>query len=108
MSTGKAAKLIGVSVKTLQRWEREGRLIPVARTDSNRRLYTETQIREFIGLRLATGTALPVASPASNGGAVAERESLLQPGKLRLSETTAVIKTRRGRKRTVRTFCAHS
>ena len=53
ISTGKAAKLPGVSVKTLQRWEREGRLIPVARTDSNRRLYTETQIREFIGLRQA-------------------------------------------------------
>jgi excisionase family DNA binding protein len=41
MSTGKAAKLLGVSVKTLQRWEREGRLISVARTDSNGRLYTE-------------------------------------------------------------------
>ncbi|WP_420826326.1 MerR family DNA-binding transcriptional regulator, partial [Rhabdochromatium marinum] len=39
MSTGKAAKLLGVTVKTVQRWEREGRLIPVARTDSNRRLY---------------------------------------------------------------------
>ena len=44
---------MGVSVKTLQRWEREGRLIPIARTHSNRRLYTETQIREFIGLRQA-------------------------------------------------------
>lgn len=53
MSTGRAAKLLGVSVKTLQRWEREGRLIPVSRTDSNRRLYTEAQIREFIGLRNA-------------------------------------------------------
>ena len=53
MSTGKAAKRLGVSVKTLQRWEREGRLIPVARTDSNRRLYTETQLREFIGWRQA-------------------------------------------------------
>ncbi len=51
MSTGKAAKLLGVTVKTLQRWEREGRWIPVARTDSNRRLYTEAQIREFIGMR---------------------------------------------------------
>ena len=50
MSTGKAAQLLGVSVKTLQRWEREGRLIPAARTDSNRRLYTESQLREFIGL----------------------------------------------------------
>ena len=55
MSTGKAAKLLGVSVKTLQRWEREGRLIPVARTDSNRRLYSEAQIREFQGLRLSGG-----------------------------------------------------
>ena len=53
ISTGKAAKLLGVSVKTLQRWEREGRLIPVARTDSNRRLSPETQIREVIGLRQA-------------------------------------------------------
>jgi len=53
MSTGKAAKLLGVSVKTLQRWER---VIPVARTDSNRRLYTETQIREFIGLRQTNHT----------------------------------------------------
>ena len=45
--------MLGVTVKTLQRWEREGRLIPVARTDSNRRLYTELQLREFIGLRNA-------------------------------------------------------
>ena len=50
MSTGNAAKLLGVTVKTLQRWDREGRLSPVARTDSNRRLYTESQLREFIGI----------------------------------------------------------
>jgi len=51
ISIGKAAKLLGVTVKTLQRREREGWLIPVARTGSNRRLYIESQIREFIGLR---------------------------------------------------------
>ncbi len=50
ISTGKAAKLLGVSVKTLQRWEREGRLIPIARTDTNRRVYTESQIKTFLGL----------------------------------------------------------
>ena len=55
ISTGKAAKLLGVTVKTLQRWEREGRLIPVARTDSNRRLYTKSQIYNFIGLKQAGG-----------------------------------------------------
>ncbi len=51
MSTGRAAKLLGVTVKTLQRWEREGRLIPAARTDSNRRCYTEAQIRAFLGIQ---------------------------------------------------------
>lgn len=50
ISTGKAAKLLGISVKTIQRWEREGRLIPIARTDTNRRLYTVSQIEEFLGL----------------------------------------------------------
>ncbi len=53
MNIRRAAKLLGGPVKTLQRWEREGRLIPVARTGSNRRLYTKTQLREFIGLRQA-------------------------------------------------------
>ena len=43
----KAAKLIGVTVKTLQRWEREAKLVPVSRTSSNRRRYTEEQIRGF-------------------------------------------------------------
>jgi putative resolvase len=41
----------GVTVKTLQRWEREKRLIPIARTKINRRLYTTAQIRAFIGLK---------------------------------------------------------
>ena len=45
-SVGKAASIIGVHVKTLQRWEREGRLVP-KRTSTNRRIYAESQIREF-------------------------------------------------------------
>jgi hypothetical protein len=53
MRTGKATTLLGVSVTTLQHWEREERLIPVARTDSNRRLSLETQIRECIRVRQA-------------------------------------------------------
>ena len=52
ISAGKAAQLLGISVKTIQRWEREGRLVPIARTDSNRRLYTISQIKEFLGLRI--------------------------------------------------------
>ena len=49
MSTGKAARLLGVTVKTVQRWEREGRLVPAGRTESNRRKYTESQLRAYLG-----------------------------------------------------------
>jgi putative resolvase len=42
------AKLAGVSVKTLQRWDREGRLKPEARTPGNRRLYTPEQLNQVL------------------------------------------------------------
>lgn len=50
----KAAELLGVTVKTLQRWDREGRFVPASRTPTNRRVYTAEQVRMFQGLR-ATG-----------------------------------------------------
>ena len=50
MGTGEAARLPGITVKTLQRWEREARLVPRARTASNRRRYTESQLRTFLRL----------------------------------------------------------
>lgn len=43
----KAAEILNVSVKTLQRWDREGKLV-AGRTPSNRRYYTEEQINEII------------------------------------------------------------
>jgi putative resolvase len=54
ITISKAAEIFGVTVKTLQRWEREGRLVPVARTKTNRRVYAIEQVRAFQGLR-ATG-----------------------------------------------------
>lgn len=45
-----AAKMIGVTVKTMQRWDREGKLVPVSRTPSNRRLYSESQILSIMGM----------------------------------------------------------
>jgi DNA-binding transcriptional MerR regulator len=45
MGIGRAARLLGTTVKILQRWEREGRLVLTARTASNRRRYTESQLR---------------------------------------------------------------
>ena len=48
MTTRQAAKLLGITVRTLQRWEREGRLVPATRTASNRRRYTESELRAFV------------------------------------------------------------
>ena len=50
-NTAEAAKYLGFKVKTLQKWDREGRLIPAYRTKTNRRVYTQSQLDEFIGLR---------------------------------------------------------
>ncbi len=38
------ARMTGVSVKTLQRWDRQGKLKPALRSPGNRRLYTEEQV----------------------------------------------------------------
>lgn len=45
-----AAKRLGVTSKTLQRWDREGKLTPDSRSATNRRLYSESQIARFAGL----------------------------------------------------------
>lgn len=49
LSTGAAAHRLGVSVKTMQRWDREGRLVPVARSAGGRRMYTESQLLRQLG-----------------------------------------------------------
>ena len=45
-NVSEAAKKIGISVKTLQRWDRDGKLVS-KRTPSNRRFYTEKQINDI-------------------------------------------------------------
>lgn len=42
------ANLIGVTVKTLQRWDREGRLV-ADRTVTNRRVYTDDHLAQALG-----------------------------------------------------------
>ena len=45
-NVSEAAKKIGVSVKTLQRWDRDGKLV-ANRTPSNRRCYTDSQLKNI-------------------------------------------------------------
>ena len=42
------AELLGVSVRTLQRWDKKGLLV-AHRTPTNRRYYTHEQYLEYIG-----------------------------------------------------------
>lgn len=42
------AKRLGVSTKTLQRWDKDGILV-AKRNPNNRRYYTENQYLEYIG-----------------------------------------------------------
>jgi predicted site-specific integrase-resolvase len=44
------SKVAGVSVKTLQRWDREGKLVPT-RTPTGRRVYTDEHVAQAIGVR---------------------------------------------------------
>ena len=44
------ADAVGVSVSTLQRWDRTGRLVP-HRSPTGRRLYTEEQLMQLLGQR---------------------------------------------------------
>lgn len=45
MTIGNAAKWLGVSVQTLRRWEREGKLTPAERTPGGQRRYDPSQLR---------------------------------------------------------------
>jgi excisionase family DNA binding protein len=58
-STGKAATYLGVTPKTLQRWDREGRL-RAERTDTGRRMYSKVALDAFMRRSPAT-VRVPVA-----------------------------------------------
>jgi putative resolvase len=62
MTIAMAAKVLGVTVKTLQRWDREGKLVPLSRTQTNRRVYSLEQVRKFQGLDVS-GHPLPKNAP---------------------------------------------
>lgn len=46
-SAGQFAALIGIHIKTLQKWDRDGILKPERRTPTNRRQYSQKQLEEF-------------------------------------------------------------
>ena len=45
--TGKAAKILGVSIRTLKRWAKKGILVPAENSIGGHNFYSESQISEF-------------------------------------------------------------
>lgn len=75
------ARRVGVSVKTLQRWDREGRLVP-SRTPTNRRVYTDEDLYRIVPHRHAAERAtvvyMRVSSQAQKPDLVNQRMVLEQ------------------------------
>jgi excisionase family DNA binding protein len=46
---GETAEILGVSVQTLRRWDKLGKLSPDVRTGGGHRRYSETALRQFLG-----------------------------------------------------------
>lgn len=67
-------KLIGKSTKTLQKWDREGRLVAHRSPQSNRRYYTHDQYLEYRGLKAAEKGQIIVYARVSG---VAQKPDLL-------------------------------
>jgi len=60
INISKAALMLGVTVKTMQRWDRGGKLKPL-RTETNRRAYTEEQLRQFRGIKQTNNSRVAIA-----------------------------------------------
>lgn len=60
------SKILKKNVKTLQRWDREGRLIAFRTAGTNRRFYTMEQINDFIGLSDKVETKKIIYARVSN------------------------------------------
>lgn len=48
LTIGQVAKMIGVSIQTLRRWDKNNRLLPVRKKETGHRYYREDVVEEFI------------------------------------------------------------
>jgi predicted site-specific integrase-resolvase len=60
VSIGDASKILGVSIPTLRRWDKEGRLVPI-KTDAGHRRYDISEIRPETTHKFASDTRKTIA-----------------------------------------------
>jgi predicted site-specific integrase-resolvase len=66
LNISEAAKYVNRSVKSLQRWDREGRLVPVGRSETNRRVYSKKQLDDFLHVKTTENKVVIYARVSSN------------------------------------------
>ncbi len=82
LSAGEAARALGVSVKTIQRWDQAG-LLPVIRTATNQRRLPVETVHQLLKVQ---GTSLRCAISARVSSAKQEHEGHLTRQVQRLQE----------------------
>ena len=50
LSTGQAAKRLGVSVRTIDRWKADGRLVPITRSQSRQQRFSSRDVDALLCL----------------------------------------------------------
>lgn len=78
LKTGEAARYLNISEKTLQRWDRIGKLVPEHRSPGNRRLYTESQLARFRGMILEAPRPHLIVGYCRYGGTYGQDNDLHQ------------------------------
>ena len=97
MTVGEVAKKLGVTVRTLQYYDREGLLSPSAESEGGRRLYTDQdlitlhQIRSLKSLGFSLDDIkerlIPLETPADVANALAEQAAVIRQNIQRLQDS---------------------
>lgn len=105
MTVGVVAKKMGITVRTLQYYDREGLLSPSAESEGGRRLYTDkdlVQLHQILSLKhlgfsldAIKNRLISLDTPADVAGALAEQAAVIQEKMEALSESLREIEALR-------------
>ena len=98
ITISKAAEILGVSIDTLRRWDKDGKLSPVKTSSAGYRLYSKSQIELFLndlfGLArnwVLSGTEIPSKFYCSNSAAFQTRLIQMQDLLMSVTELASIF-----------------
>ena len=100
LSTGQAAKRLGISVRTIYRWEAAGRLVPITRLESGQRRFSSRDVDALLRLtvhdkdRCAVYARVSSEKQAEAGNLQRQKDRLVVAARERGYEVAAVVAER--------------